>query len=213
MRLRRNTRLKIYNSIFAGWSRGVRIESEGSYSSAVNDDSLTVQNTIIAGVRGSYFLTDVSAGSNGIRTWFMQSELNNDTLALATELKITDPFNYTAPNFQPLGDSRVLCGSIWSTEECGISGVSEVNSNESFISVYPNPFSESTTLSIHLNNDELVSIMIYNISGKLVKIFDAGYLSTGENSFTLDASAFEKGLYFAKVTIGEKSEMVKLLIK
>jgi len=112
MRLRRNTRLQIYNSVFAGFGRGLRLESEKGWASA-GSDSLTVQNTIIAGIRNDKFKTDVVAGASAISTWFLAAERNNDTITLSTSLKITDPFNYTARNFMPMAGSPVLTASIW----------------------------------------------------------------------------------------------------
>ncbi|NJK86804.1 MAG: T9SS C-terminal target domain-containing protein [Bacteroidales bacterium] len=112
MRIRRNSRLQIYNSIFAGFGRGLRIESEGSYTAATID-SLTVQNTFIAGIRGSWFQTDAAAGADAVRDWFLNAERNNDTLTQNSALKITAPFNYSARNFQPMAGSPVFNASSW----------------------------------------------------------------------------------------------------
>lgn len=213
MRLRRNTRLKIYNSVFAGWSRGVRLESEGSYSSAVNDDSLTVQYSILAGIREVYFKTDVTVGEAGIRTWFNQDKLNNDTLATVEQLGITDPFNYTARNFQPTAESVVHCRSIWASDDCGINSVNENVAGESSVMVYPNPFKGMATFSLSLYEDSSVQISIYNTNGQLVDLIDAGFIYAGNSTVMLDATNYKAGIYFAKVMINDSYEMIKLMVR
>jgi hypothetical protein len=112
LRLRRNTRLQVYNSVFAGYGRGLRLESEGSLA-AGQIDSLTVQNTIIAGARSNWFQTDASAGNDAVRDWFLDDSRNNDTITNNADLKITDPFNYSARNFQPMAGSPLLNASKW----------------------------------------------------------------------------------------------------
>jgi Secretion system C-terminal sorting domain len=191
----------------------MRIESEGSYNSAANDDSLTVQNTIIAGIREVYFKTDVTAGEAGIRAWFTQEKLNNDTLAMTNDLKINDPFNYTSRNFLPMGDSRVLCGSIWASSECGINDIDEISTIENDISVYPNPVDENATLSVYLNKDAEVAVTICDITGKVIEEIEAGKLSAGENTLELNVEYYKAGLYFANVYINKSSKVIKLMVK
>ncbi|MBN2486360.1 MAG: T9SS type A sorting domain-containing protein, partial [Bacteroidales bacterium] len=213
MRLRRNTRLKIYNSVFAGWGRGVRIESEGSFNSAFEHDSLTVQNTIVAQIRGVYFQTDASAGENGIRNWFMQEKLNNDTLSHIEGLKINDPFNYTTPNFQPLSGSPVLCGSIWASSNCGTNTINRAEADESFVFVYPNPVETQAILSVNLNENALVGISVFDVNGKLINSIDNEYAAAGVNSYTFDVSFLSAGVYYAKVTVNNNHRVIKILVK
>ena len=112
MRIRRNSRLQVYNTIFAGWGNGLRIESNRGFEAA-QSDSLTVQHCLIAGVRGDYFKTDVSAGVDAVRDWYMDADRSNDTLGANTDLMIEDPFNYAARKFQPQAGSPVFNASCW----------------------------------------------------------------------------------------------------
>ncbi|NJK86801.1 MAG: T9SS type A sorting domain-containing protein [Bacteroidales bacterium] len=95
------------------------MESEGSFAAGAID-SLTVQNTFIAGIRGSWFQTDAAAGADALKDWFLAASRNNDTITSNADLKITDPFNYAARNFQPMEGSPVLNASIWSVSQVNV---------------------------------------------------------------------------------------------
>jgi NACalpha-BTF3-like transcription factor len=131
MRLRRNTRLQIYNTAILGWGKGLRIESDGSQTSA-NSDLLTVQNCIIAGIRGDYFIQDPNATVMTAATeeaWYKDAKRHNSTLVNNTDVKITDPFNFTSPNFQPETDSPVKNASYW---YAGTTNTTEASIDNSF---------------------------------------------------------------------------------
>lgn len=108
MHLRRNTSISIFNSIFAGWKDGLRIEGSAAQANATANN-LRIENTILAGMTGVEFY---AAFDN---TYFMNASRNNDTLSTTAQLMITDPFNLTNPNFLPLTGSPVYNSSYWGT--------------------------------------------------------------------------------------------------
>ena len=121
MHLRRSSSLKVYNSIFAGWPSGLQIQ--GGYSQRKAEiDSLVVSNCVLSGMTSANFIAPASDASNpgstwtvGVeRTWFNKLAYRNDTVNVNSNLKITDPFNLTAPNFLPLATSKMNTGSKWS---------------------------------------------------------------------------------------------------
>jgi hypothetical protein len=115
MRLRRNTRLQIYNAAFLGWGKGLRLESDGSQTSA-QSDMLTVQNSVLAGIRADYFVQDPTATvmtSASMEAWFKDAARHNSVYTANTDVKVTDAFNFTAPNFQPAADSPLKNTSFW----------------------------------------------------------------------------------------------------
>ncbi len=109
MHIRRNSKLSIYNSVFAGYPTGLYIDGASTQTNAVNNE-LQIENCILAGM-GTYF--DVPSGgttwtsASAARAWFMSPTRNNDTLALNSDLMIVDPFNLTAPNFLPSSSNTV----------------------------------------------------------------------------------------------------------
>lgn len=109
LHLRRNTKTSLYNSIVVGWPTGVYIDGFASQNNATNDD-LQIRNTIIAGNQSNFGVppsSTVFVDAAALRTWFSTSGWGNDTLATVADLQISNPYNYTAPNFKPATDSPV----------------------------------------------------------------------------------------------------------
>ncbi len=113
MHIRRNSRLSCYNSVFAGWPTGLYIDGDLTDANANNND-LQIENCIMSGM-GKF--VDVPTGQLWTaateRTWYFDATRHNDTLATNNLLKITDAFNYNAPNFIPLASSPVNGKALW----------------------------------------------------------------------------------------------------
>lgn len=73
------------------------------------------------------------------------------------------------------------------------------------ISNYPNPFNGSTVLRFTLPTAGRIGIEVYNIVGQKVESLYNGEANTGEFSISWDASRYPSGVYFCKLTVGEKS--------
>jgi hypothetical protein len=105
MYIRKNSRLNIYNSIFAGAMTGLHIK-DASTQAAATANSLKIENSVIAGAATKYF------DSNFEREYFTAKKRNNDTLTSIAALMISNPYNAT-PNFLPTSGSPMLQGSYW----------------------------------------------------------------------------------------------------
>jgi hypothetical protein len=104
--IRRNSQLKIRNSILAGYPAGLLIDATASESNATND-LLQVKNTIISGSlpTTNAAALNVNAGSTfDITTWFDLAASGNDRTNYVvpnTSLGLANGFNLAAPNFRP----------------------------------------------------------------------------------------------------------------
>lgn len=119
--IRRNTGISIFNSIIMGWPLGIELDATTGTSTAFNieDSTLRLRNITLA---GNTVNTKFSLGTPGatiindaaFTTWFTNSYYNNDLLATAAEVKLNQPFNYTAPDPTPFaagnGNAKVLNG-------------------------------------------------------------------------------------------------------
>jgi Secretion system C-terminal sorting domain/Beta-propeller repeat len=93
--------------------------------------------------------------------------------------------------------------------------ITETNDVENFstgIFLFPNPFSNSTTISFFLSRSQKVSLRIFDLNGRLVttladKIFDAG-----ENELVWNASEMNTGIYFLQLQSTENLKMEKLIV-
>jgi Secretion system C-terminal sorting domain len=107
--IRRNSRTSIFNTLWMGYVRGVRIDGDSCHASA-DANLLEMQNNVVAGVSG--LLLDSTAGTPwNVTNWFTQSTNSNTVYAANADAMITDAFNPTAPNCIPTSTSPLLTGA------------------------------------------------------------------------------------------------------
>jgi hypothetical protein len=105
--IRRNSTMSIFNSIIMGYPNGLFIDAQKGTPTDNNiPNSLFVQNTIIAGcpqpvLYGPSTTAATGANTASITTWFNTAAYGNSILANNTDVALTAPFNYAAPDFNP----------------------------------------------------------------------------------------------------------------
>ncbi|MBK6282199.1 MAG: T9SS type A sorting domain-containing protein [Draconibacterium sp.] len=208
LRIRKSSRISVYNSLFMGWGRGLRFESTATHNAAAAND-MTVKNTFISSIYGDKFKTDDAVLSAAqLETWFLETQKENKVIENGSDVKITDPFNLTEPNFQPMAGSPVYNASYWSTTPVIDF---DVAANMNMVRNYPNPFKGKTNIEIHLRKSDNVRIVIFNISGAVVTEIQNGQLYEGTYDFIFDASQLPGGLYFGKVIMGNEVQTLKMM--
>lgn len=71
---------------------------------------------------------------------------------------------------------------------------------------YPNPFNASTTIKFAAADEAHAQIAVYDILGRMVQVVFDGAVEAGEHSVIWDASKNASGVYFYRLTIGNKTE-------
>ena len=79
------------------------------------------------------------------------------------------------------------------------------------ISLYPNPFSTSTTIEYVLAESRNVDITIFNHLGQQVERIEQGNSQLGKQQFVWDASAMPAGIYFVQVKAGNEVTTRKMI--
>lgn len=69
---------------------------------------------------------------------------------------------------------------------------------------YPNPFNAQTTISFDLPTSGVVNLSIYNVMGQRVETLVDGHVQAGHHDVTWDASTAASGVYFYKLSVGDK---------
>jgi hypothetical protein len=77
---------------------------------------------------------------------------------------------------------------------------------------YPNPFNASTTIRYQLAADAEVKLSIYNLLGRKVANLVDTKQPAGKHEVRWDASGFSSGIYFYKLTAGEKSTSRRMVL-
>jgi hypothetical protein len=83
-------------------------------------------------------------------------------------------------------------------------GISSVQSALKGLKVYPNP--AENTLSIELNNSNEKSIVISDISGRVVLS-----AKTTNDKINLNITSLSNGVYFVKVQSNNATEVIKVI--
>ena len=81
---------------------------------------------------------------------------------------------------------------------------------------YPNPFNPSTTIRYGLPEESNVSLVIYDIRGNLIQTMRSEYQPAGWydvvwNGETAEGKSISTGIYFARLTAGDYSQVIKML--
>lgn len=110
-RIRRNSGLKIYNSIFMDGLRGIHIDGTACEANA-NSGVLKYKNNLVAGYLTNYSVEKNTGSTFGIAAWFGAN--NNDSLASSANI-LTLPYGvnntYLSPDFRPVSASIALSNS------------------------------------------------------------------------------------------------------
>ena len=116
--IRRNSSISIFNSVIMGYPKGILIDaSKGTPTdNNISGNTLFVQNTIVAGsAKPIDYSASSTAGTGWTATdalnWFNTAAYGNSILATNDEVKLTDAFNYSNPDFTPKAGSPLLTGA------------------------------------------------------------------------------------------------------
>ena len=77
---------------------------------------------------------------------------------------------------------------------------------------YPNPFNPSTTINYSLSEEGLVSITIYDISGRIVDELVSENKNPGSYDVIWNANNHATGVYFVKLSVNGFTETNKLML-
>ena len=214
-RIRRNSALKIYNSLFLDFKTGIHIDGVLSEGNA-QGGSLKFKNNVVAGnlTNGVCETSKVGTAPNQtpsafttIRTWF-GTELNDSVASSANIL--TTPYNFTAPDYRPTVNSIALQNV--NHDIAGISaGIEEVSLFEN-VMIYPNPTQGNATLEVTLLNDSKINVSIFDISGKEIINVLNGNLNAGENQLELNTTNLSNGIYYTKISGENTIKTIKFIV-
>jgi hypothetical protein len=77
---------------------------------------------------------------------------------------------------------------------------------------FPNPFNPSTTISFQLPKASHVNLIVYDMLGREVATLISGEKQEGAYSATFDASRLGSGLYIGKLTAGDFTKTIKMVL-
>ena len=177
-----NDRLNVYISTNCGQTWNVRYTKTGS-------NLKTVPPTTISFVP-----------SNAITEWRMET-VNISSYSSATNAK----FKFS---FLSDGGNNIYIDNI---NISGANGVNELENNF-LLSVFPNPFSDQTSVAFVLQGHSNVNLSVTDVLGKEIKILHSGDLDPGTHQFGFSRNDLSPGLYFVRLNVNGNSFTQKIVI-
>lgn len=92
-------------------------------------------------------------------------------------------------------------------------GLENETFNEGDVSLYPNPASENTNITLTLNNKEEVTIVIRDLAGKTIQTINAGNLSSGAHNIEMNLEGMAQGMYTVTISAGASNITQKMIVK
>jgi len=108
MQIRRGSRTSIYNTVFAGWPKGLFIDgASGDSPAQATNNVLQIEKSVMAAMTSNYTTTSLAT----TETWYLDATRGNEIKSTNDLLMLTSPFNLTAPDFRPATNSPLLTGA------------------------------------------------------------------------------------------------------
>jgi hypothetical protein len=220
-------KLKVGNNYFYGLAK-LDVNSTGSnftikeyaYNSSTNNSILAGQTcspqadikatgplSFCSG--GSVLLTSKNSG-NTLKYQWKKNTINisgatnkNYTATAAGDykVKVTDTLNNC---FKTSGTKTVLIPCRDSNEK--------ISKTLEQLSLYPNPFSQSTSIYFSLPRSQKVSLKIFDLNGRLTSTLADKTFEAGENKIAWNGDDVKAGIYFLQFQTNETIQTEKLII-
>ncbi|MBK8981404.1 MAG: T9SS type A sorting domain-containing protein [Ignavibacteria bacterium] len=182
-----------------------------SFSSIINSRDITLNWSTASELNNSGF--DIERKISTSETWQRIGNVaGNGTTNEAKNYSYTDrnlnagQYNYRLKQVDFNGNFEYFNLS----NEITIASPDEYSLNQN----YPNPFNPSTKISFQIPTDGVVTLKIFDISGKEVSELVNGNLNAGFHTINFNATSLTSGVYFYKLTAGNFTKVMKMsLIK
>ena len=98
------------------------------------------------------------------------------------------------------------------TSPIGIQQISSIVKEFSLSQNYPNPFNPNTKINFAIPKGEFVSLRVYDMLGREVKVLVSENLAAGEYQADFDAKGLSSGMYYYSLRAGEFVDVKKMVI-
>lgn len=93
-----------------------------------------------------------------------------------------------------------------------VTGLTNLEQNNSNISVYPNPATENVTIELNIKTASALAIKLVDLTGKLIKEINVDKI-LGNDKISMSIMDVAKGSYFLKITTDSGMEVKKIMIQ
>ncbi len=211
----RETEIITGDNYFNYYSKCIALQSDGKILQGGNADGLmgfalvryNPDGSIDSSFGDSGWALAPSAGGNG-----NSSDNQLYGLALAPDGKIIAAGYSADKNINyAFSAARFFSGSASIT---AVKTSTQLPVNFSLSQNYPNPFNPSTTIDFSLPQSGIISLKVYDITGRLIKTLVNGYEAKGDHKFVFNADSYglASGVYFYRLQDGSFATAKKLVL-
>ena len=94
-----------------------------------------------------------------------------------------------------------------------VSAILDIAEGFSLDQNYPNPARNETIIKFSLPQKTKVTLSLFDMNGRLVKVLISESRESGTHAVTLNAGTLTKGLYFYKIQAGDFSAVKKMNVQ
>ena len=217
-RLRRNSQLKVFNSVFMDFEEGLFIdgvttEANANFgASTAGAGTLKWRNNILAGTISSTNLvtSTTAANASALASWY---SLNNNTTVSSSANILSLPYNtadaqsYTSLDYRPGSSSIAASGADFSDGALlNVENLENKTSLEAII--YPNPSATNFKLMYNPISTDDVIVTVFDITGRVIETLKYNYAELNDSEFGHDYNA---GLYLVTFKQGQAIKTLKIV--
>ncbi len=226
--IRRNSAQSIFNSLFIGWEKGLRLQNAVTFDNyntpATTADSLGVlANNIMTSNIPLHYISEGSAGSTTVTSlgWYQTYGTTNaiDTITTAAQIDFVNGFPSgleMTPDFRLNSSLAAANGASFSNSKFsgGFVGINELkNSFLNTISVYPNPATDHITLTFDIKEKNTLTITLYDVLGNALNVISQNEsFEQGNHLLSIHTSNLSNGIYYIAVDMNGMKETKKIVI-
>jgi len=155
----------------------------------------------------------LSNGNSGISIWgddLLTTRIDGAINGEKLELRWHDGTSHRALSYINLkGTETYTTDGLWVVE---LEGDQSLPTEFGIKSVYPNPFNSRTLVRFGLTDASVVSLHLYDLSGRLLRDISMGKLSVGGHTVTVDGADLTSGVYLLELIAGSDISRRKLTL-
>ncbi len=213
VRLRRNSQLKVYNSIFMDFQEGLHIDGNTTETNAVNN-TLKYKNNILAGTVSNVLQVNTTLNNPSfvIGTWYAantNTTVTSNAGILVRPYDITNATIYTGLDYRPATASIALSGADFTDSSLATVDFTD-NNSESTLKTFPNPFTNSFRLSFVSSSSDDVNLNAYDLTGRLIESRKINFTDINNQEF---GTNYQSGMYILVLKQGDVTKSFRVIKK
>ncbi len=192
------------SDVFAGTQNGIFLSTHAGASWAQINKGQSFSSAFALTVSGENLYACTDAGA------YMSTD-NGSSWTAEPGLSKSDIIGIAASNNILFAATPV---GVWKYQlsPTAVEGHNSLPERFSLEQNYPNPFNPTTTINYQLSMNNVVTLKVYDVLGREVKMLVSEHQTAGNYSVTFNASSLPSGVYFYRLEAATFTETKKLMV-